>query len=136
MTAIDTLREHIGEHAVDLVRVAATITVQKTQDAASRRTGALADGISHSEPTLAGTWVVCDIVSAAPYSEYQDVGTGIYGPSGMRIFPTHAKALRFDYPAAGGIVFAKSVAGAPGRHFWHDALPARFHESLFEASGA
>lgn len=135
MGAVDQLRERVAQHALDIVERAADITVQRTQAAVSRRTGALAEGISRTAPALLGTRVMCDIVSAAPYSKEQDEGTGIYGPRAQRIFPTNAKALRFDWPAAGGIVFAKSVAGAPGRHFFHEPMPARWRGALAEVIG-
>lgn len=136
VAAIDTLADHIRERALNLVREAADLTVSLTQEAASSRTGALREGITHDEPTLSDPYVSCRIVSAATYSEFQDEGTGIYGPSGTRIFPTTAKALRFDWPAAGGVVFAKSVAGSPGRHFFREPMPDRWTQALHERSGA
>lgn len=135
MGAIDQLRDRIAERALDIVERAADIAVQQTQDAASRRTGALAQGISHTPPVLVGTWATCDILSAEPYSAAQDEGSGIYGPTGQRIFPTHAKVLRFDWPAAGGVVFAKSVAGSPGRHFFHEPMPDRWRTALGQVIG-
>jgi hypothetical protein len=42
----------------------------------------------------------------------------------------------FDWPAAGGVVFARSVAGAPGRHFFTEPMPERWHSAIFEAAGA
>lgn len=42
-------------------------------------------------------------------------GTGIYGPRHARIKPVHARYLHFTY--RGQEVFAKSVAGQPGKHF-------------------
>ncbi len=117
-SAVDQLRDRIIEHGIEVAMRAADITVQRTQDAASRRTGALVEGISHTQPEFDGQRVGCDIISAADYSSFEDDGTGIYGPLGVRIFPKTAKALRFDWPAAGGIVFAKSVAGSPGKHYF------------------
>lgn len=137
MTAalVDQLAERVKTHAIALARLADQLTVTETQAAASRRTGALVEGISATEPTLEGTRVTSTITSAAPYSKFQDEGTGLYGPTGARIFPKTAKALRFDSPAAGGIVFARSVAGAPGRHFWAEPLPARWHDALAQMAG-
>lgn len=135
-TIVDQLRTRISDHAVDLATTATQLVVEQTQQAASRRTGALAEGITGTQPALAETQVRSQITSAADYSLYQDEGTGIYGPSGARIFPTSAKALRFDWPAAGGIVFAKSIAGSPGTHFWAEPLPERWHNAIFESAGA
>lgn len=136
MGAVDQLREQvIPDHAVDLVRRAADLCVQRTQDAASRRTGALVDGISHSEPILADPYVSCTITSAADYSSFQDQGTGIFGPSGMRIMPVNAKVLRFDWAAYGGVAFFRSVAGSPGTHFW-SPMPERWRDALQDSAGA
>lgn len=132
MTAIDQLRERVADRAVELARRAADLTVQRTQEKTSRRTGELADGISHDEPALSESRVSCTIVSAAPYSQFQNEGTGTFGPTGQRIFPRTAKALRFDWSAAGGIVFAKSVAGSPGTHFWDD-MASRWRDALAES---
>lgn len=135
-TAVDQLRTHVQAHALDLVDRALEVTVNNTKAAASRRSGTLADGISASQPALAETRIQAEIISAADYSRFQDDGTGIYGPTGARIFPRTAKALRFDWPAAGGIVFAKSIAGSPGTHFFHEPMGARWHDALFESSAA
>lgn len=135
MTVIDQIKADVSEHAVELCRRAGQVTVTETQAATSRRTGALAAGISASEPALADTRVTQTITSAADYSAFQDTGTGIYGPKQARIFPTTAKALRFDWPAAGGIVFAKSVAGSPGTHFWSEPMPNRWHDALAQSAG-
>lgn len=135
MSVVDQLADRIRQHAVDLARRATQLTVTETQAATSRRTGVLADGISATEPALQDTLVNQTITSAADYSEFQDRGTGIYGPSGARIFPKTAKALRFDSPAAGGIVFAKSVAGSPGRHFFHEPMGARWRDALAQSLG-
>lgn len=135
MTALDTLRQHVIDHALAVAQRAADQTVIATQAAASRRTGALAAGISHDQPVYAEPRVLVTITSAAPYSQYQDEGTGIYGPAGTRIFPRTAKVLRFDWAAAGGIVFARSVAGAPGTHFWSEPMPARWADSVLASGG-
>lgn len=131
MADLAPLRRRITEHSVARCRRAADIAVDQTRAAASRRSGDLVNSISHSEPasTSAGL-VTCTITAAAPYSRAQDEGTGLYGPKRTRIFPTHAKVLRFDSPAAGGIVYARSVAGSPGRHFFHEPMPQRWREAL------
>lgn len=134
MSIVDQLAPRIVQHAVDLVRLAADITVADTKADASRATGALADSISHDEPQASVPLISCRITATAPYARWQDEGTGIYGPSGQRIFPTHAKALRFDWPAAGGVVFAKSVAGSPGKHYFTEPMPARWANALQSAA--
>lgn len=135
MTFVDQLADRIREHSVNLSRRALDTTVEETKAAASRRTGAMADAIHSTEPELADSRVVMQIRGEEPYTGFQDVGTGLYGPAGVRIFPTTAKALRFDWPAAGGIVFAKSIAGSPGRHFFSEPLPSRWHDALAGNAG-
>lgn len=134
MSVVDQLAERVRAHSVALAREAGQLVETQTKAAASRRTGALAEGISTTEPTLQDTRVSQRITSAADYSKFQDQGTGIFGPSGARIFPKTAKAFRFDSPAAGGIVFARSIAGSPGRHFW-SPLPERWHDALAAMAG-
>lgn len=134
MGALDQLRERIQDHAVEVATRAIDLTVQRTKDATSRRTGATEAGISGAQPVLNDTWVTTEIVSAEPSSKWQDEGTGIYGPTGMRIRPLRAKALRFDSPIL-GIVFATSVAGSPGKHFFHEPMPDRWREALAESLG-
>lgn len=134
-TAVDQLIVNYQAHALEFATRAVDTTVTATQAAASRRTGDLAAGISATPPVLNDTQIQAQITSTEPYSQYQDEGTGLFGPTQARIFPTTAKALRFDWPAAGGIVFAKSIAGAPGTHFFHTTMPERWHEAIFDSSG-
>jgi hypothetical protein len=135
-TAVDQLRDHVQQHALNLVDRALDVTVADTQAHASRRSGDLAAGVSATGPVLNDTQVQAQIISAADYSKFQDEGTGVFGPTGSRIFPKTAKALRFDWPAAGGIVFAKSVAGSPGTHFFHEPMPERWHNAIAQSAGA
>lgn len=129
MADLEPLRVRIAQHGLNLVDRAAVIARDDTRAAASRRTGALADGIDIS-PAQGSPLVISTITSAAPYSQYQDEGTGVYGPTGTRIFPRSAKALVFDWPAAGGVVAFRSIAGAPGRHYFHEPMRARWHDAL------
>lgn len=136
MAVVDQLADRIRAHAVDLVRRAADLAVTDTQDHASRRTGATVAGISHTEPTIGDAYISCQIISAEPSSLYQDEGTGIFGPSGQRIYPLKpGGVLVFDWPAAGGVVFARSVAGSPGKHFFTEPMPARWAASLQSSAG-
>jgi len=121
----DALKEGLQQYAVERLTAIADAFVEAAQGRCSRRSGALADSIKHDDPSNEGDRVSC-VASAGndevDYAQYQDEGTGEYGPEGGRIYPVSAKALRFDWPAAGGVVFAKSVAGAPGTHFWSDTV--------------
>lgn len=134
MANLDGLRDRLLQHGVDLVDRAAPIVRDETRAASSRRSGTLADSID-VVPATGGTLVTTTITAAAPYAQYQDEGTGIYGPTGARIFPTRAKVLVFDWPAAGGTVFARSIAGAPGRHFFHEPMHDRWHQALLASVG-
>lgn len=135
MSLIDQLGDRVRAHAVELARRGGQLTVTDTQAHMSRRTGAMAAGVSASEPVLEDTRVIQQITAAEPYTHFADIGTGIYGPTGARVFPKTAKALRFDSPAAGGIVFARSVAGSPGEHFWEGFIGPRWHDSLQSSLG-
>lgn len=108
--------------------------VDDTRQACSRRTGALADSIGADDWSASGDTYTSRIFASAPYAAFQDQGTGVYGPSGSRIFPRTAKVLAFDWPAAGGVVFARSVAGSPGTHFFSgddgQAMRQRFESAL------
>lgn len=85
----------------------------------SRRTGRLADSIEAGAPEHERHAVRVTIEVGEEYGRYQDEGTGIFGPHGERITATRpGGVLVFDWPAAGGTVFARSTAGAPGTHFW------------------
>jgi hypothetical protein len=56
-----------------------------------------------------------EVGTNVPYARWMQEGTGIYGPSGQRIFPKHAKALAFDGPA--GRIIVRSIKGTPKRRF-------------------
>lgn len=92
--------------------------VRRAQGYSSRRTGALAESIEADEPQVSDTMVTVTVRVGEEYGQWQDEGTGIYGPTGERIRPINADVLAFDWPAAGGVVFARSVRGAPGTRFW------------------
>ena len=110
--------------ALEAWQTVADVFVTTAQGNASRRTGALAESISHDEPRDYGTGVTCTATCGAEYGQYQDEGTGIYGPDGAPIYPTHSKVLVFDWPAAGGIVFARWVRGSEPTRFWQRTIEA------------
>lgn len=120
MSVVDTsrLEEAVRMHGVERMNALADNFVERAQQNASRRTGALADSISHDEPRDEGDHITCTATCTAEYALYQEEGTGIFGPDGVPITPTHAKVLVFDWPAAGGIVFARSVIGSEPTRFW------------------
>lgn len=96
--------------------------VDRAQSNASRRTGALADSIQAESPVASATSVRVRAFVGVDYGRYQDEGTGIYGPEGVPITPRNARVLRFDWPAAGGIVFARSVRGSEPTRFWQRTI--------------
>lgn len=73
------------------------------------------------------------ITATARYAKWVDEGTGIYGPRGQRIYPTHARVLAWPGGVAGGpgarltgsprsgtpgnMQFARSIAGMRPRHY-------------------
>ena len=132
---VGVLQDKIRVHAVDVVRTAGPLMTEMIRGAESRRTGAMADATTVTEPSLTSDRVTCEARVDVEYATWQEEGTGIYGPVGARIFPTRAKVLVFDWPAAGGTVFARSIAGAPGRHFFYDQNPERWYDSLAASLG-
>lgn len=119
---VSSLAQLVREHAIDRMNDLADSFVFRAQENASKRTGAMADSISHDEPYIAGDVVRCTATCTAEYARYQEEGTGIYGPDGVPITPVRARALRFDWPAAGGIVFAAWVSGSEPTHFWQRTI--------------
>jgi len=134
MTALDQMRQHVEERALLLWRHAADETVERTKAKTSRRTGALAESISRTEPAVGGTLIVGQIRADSDYALYQDEGTGIYGPAGRPITPKKEGGfLVFYWPAVGQTVWARQVRGAEGRKFFHLPMPDRWAESLASA---
>lgn len=96
----------------------------------SRRTGASAESVTADPWVNEGTRYSTTLSAGRGLPEpeivvWENDGTGIYGPDGRRIEAHDGGVLAFDWPVAGGIVFFKSVAGSPGRHFW-DGMEERF----------
>lgn len=73
--------------------------------------------------------------SLAPYSLFVDQGTGIYGPTGARIYPRTAKALTFFWTARGAVYSFKSVRGSPAQNFFSAPMAANFESALGTAWG-
>ena len=75
-----------------------------------------------------GRSIVTSVIAHTKYALFIEVGTGIFGPKKKRIYPKHAKVLRFmtsrtqgnyapELASGRGVVFAKSVKGMPARPF-------------------
>lgn len=80
------------------------------------RTGAYRAGWSRKFQKTTNKITIALVGRAAP-NLYHEVGTGIYGPKKQRIFPRHAKFLRWVDPDTGQVKFARSVRGV--RPTWH-----------------
>lgn len=103
---------------------------------APRDTGRLAN--SHNVTVGIAPGLAFAVISnTASYSLAVHEGTGIFGPTGRRITPVRAKALRFEAgrsigplprggthlaPGSRGVVFARSVKGTPPNPWLVDAL--------------
>lgn len=121
------------------------LMVSATQQDCSRRTGALADSIVVDDWQDQGTRYTTTISAGRglpnpAVAAYQEFGTGEFGPNGTRIYPHKpGGVLVFDWPAAGGVVFARSVAGSPGTHFFYgvggDAMNTRLSNALSTVFG-
>lgn len=130
MSIADQLEQHLRDNTAQRLEAVRQEVEDQTKQAASSRSGALREGISCDTWADAGSRFETTIRSTAPYSEFQDDGTGIYGPTGERITSTGGGVLRFDWPAAGGVVFAWSVAGSPGTHFFREPMAQRYADAL------
>lgn len=118
---------------VSLDRALEDLAVQKITDVGdafydqlvgrmSRRTGGMVDSVVIGTPEVSGSQVSIHVGVEADYAQYQNEGTGVFGPSGARIQGN--PLLAFDWPAAGGLVIVHSTAGSPGTHFWDDTIAA------------
>jgi hypothetical protein len=68
--------------------------------------------------------------SVKNYPRWLQEGTGIYGPTGQRIFPKNKKALAFNGP--GGRIVVRSIKGTPKRRFLYvDSAIAERVRSVF-----
>lgn len=128
------MEDSLRQHCRDSLPLVTAQMVDDTKSAASRRTGALADSIGADEWVDEGTRFTSTIFAGRDLenpdvARYQDEGTGIYGPEGQRITAPNGGVLVFDWPAAGGIVFVRSVAGAPGRHYFMEPMPDRYRQA-------
>ena len=118
-----SLEALLAEYAEKKVEALGEQFVHDARGRSSRRTGRLADSIEAGPPEHERHAVRCTIRVGEEYGRYQDEGTGIFGPHGERITATRpGGVLVFDWPAAGGTVFARSTAGAPGTRFWSDTI--------------
>lgn len=112
------LENLVRSHAMERMVTLADVFVERAQQNASVRTGELRDSISHDDPVDNGDRISCTAQAAAEHALYQEEGTGIFGPDGVPITPKNGPFLVFDWPAAGGVVFARKVIGSEPTRFW------------------
>lgn len=100
------------------------------------------------DPSRAEAMVVVPAIDGKPVGVWHHEGTGIYGPRGAPITPTHKKALRFETAFGAGFVrigktgkaraapshvqFAKSVKGIPPNPFLLDAYETALATGLVQ----
>ncbi len=77
---------------------------------------------SVDEGKLQGNWEretisdwIHNISTTTKYAKWVDRGTGIYGPTGQRIYPKNADYLTFNI--GGNQVFVRSIAGQKGSNY-------------------
>lgn len=109
----------VVEHEAMLLKTALEIGgsaayFARTTKLVKRRSGTMADGWRKGI-TRSRSVIRVSLISRVPHAYWQEKGTGIYGPRGMRIFPRVAKFLRWQDPDTGQIRFARSVRGTPAK---------------------
>ena len=124
--AVDTasLLEAVRQLGRERTQALADRFVEVAQGIAPRRTGAGADSITVESIDETGSGYVARIVVGETYMLFQNEGTGIYGPDGEPITARRGGVLAFDWPAAGGMVFAHSVRGTEPTHWWDRTIAA------------
>jgi hypothetical protein len=127
----DGLLDAFERYAVAKLERCGELFANEVETNAPKRTRRLVDSIEQSTVTVYPDRVSMTVrVTAtsddgAPYPAFQNEGTGIFGPDGVPITPKKpGGVLVFDWPAAGGIVFAKSVRGTEPTRFWDKAVDA------------
>ncbi len=118
--ALDTLSEQLAEETIGLVREG----FENSEDPYGAKWASLKlrDGRPlEDNGHLKSSWFRkyatrkgFAIANAKKYAIYHQRGTGIHGPSGKRIEPTNAKALRIPIKGSSPI-FARSVKGTVAR---------------------
>jgi hypothetical protein len=123
------LLRSVEEYAVRKLGRCGELFVAEVERNAPKRTRELVDSIESTTPVIFTDEVRMTVrVTAtsddgAPYPTFQNEGTGIFGPEGQPIRPKKpGGVLVFDWPAAGGIVFARSVIGTEPTRFWDKAV--------------
>ncbi len=99
----------VRTHLVDAVRRDAPVL-----------SGTLRDSIGMDDWERSGTRYRARIYATAPQAAWTNDGTGLYGPTGSRIYPRHGRVLGpFFWHRIGETVAFASVAGQKPQH-WFD----------------
>jgi len=118
--------------AVALVRSVGRRTVNNAARRAPVDRGLLRASLE-SQILIRQQSVTARIGSRVKYHPWQEIGTGIYGPRGRRIYPRTKKYLKFRPKGGQGFVFARSVRGVRGKRYLTEGfrqaspVPIRVH---------
>ena len=119
---IADLTKALDDFAVGVVEAMGDEFVARAKMRAPRASGELWNNISRGYGALNGSSATVAVDAEVEHASWIDEGTGIYGPTGSRIYPTSAKALVFYWPAVGKTVAFASVAGVQPTNFWSDVV--------------
>lgn len=132
----DLTRSLVEEFAeeLDIVRVH---MLDATQRDAPVLSGELRDSIGMEPFEQVGEHFRATIFAEAPQARWTNDGTGIYGPTGSRIYPTSGRVLGpFYWNRIGETVAFASVAGQPAQHWWDDDSGEKMERRLQDALDA
>jgi HK97 gp10 family phage protein len=120
---VDALHKQVRTYARERAERLGDAFIEQLRGNMPRRTGDMADSAEVESIEEHSDGVKVKVVVRSKYAGFQNYGTGIYGPEGTPITPKRANGvLVFDWPAAGGVVFARSVRGTEPTHFWERTL--------------
>lgn len=106
----------------DTIEVA-TLMAEGTAKANAPIDKGILRGSIHSEVRSIGNDIVGIVGTNIEYAQFQESGTGIYGPNATPIVPKQARVLAFP-SKSGGMIFARSVAGSRPRRFMAKGMEA------------
>lgn len=115
------LRGSEGEVATE-IRKRGNRVLNRARQGAPVHTGVLRASI-HMDMTEVDGAPQAVISTNLEYAIYQEMGTGVFGPRHQRIF-AHPPRMALRYVQNGRVVYRRSVAGTPGKHFMEKALEA------------
>lgn len=131
--SVDSITDDLFASVVDVVQTQLDSSVSQALidlivAAAPNATGQLASQIFVDPWAFDGSTFVSFARALTDYAQYTDEGTGIYGPTGERIYPVASKALHFF--GKYGEVFATSIAGQPALNWFQVPMERYFDDAL------